>query len=123
VLCIEKTKCGWKEFLIQVYDEALKTIDMDELIKWKENVVARESEELMNLFKQGPSLKEHARHFVTDEQFEDVDQSHARESVGMENCDDWKAARSEARQDAMPAKHSRSTIWTMFSRYHDTGFQ
>jgi hypothetical protein len=43
VLCIEKTKIGWKEFLIKVYDEALKTINMDELIKWKENVVAREN--------------------------------------------------------------------------------
>jgi hypothetical protein len=40
VLCVEKTKIGWKEFLIKVDDEALKT--MDKLIKWKENVVARE---------------------------------------------------------------------------------
>jgi hypothetical protein len=36
VLCVEKTKIGWKEFLIKVYDEALKTINKDELIKWKE---------------------------------------------------------------------------------------
>jgi hypothetical protein len=42
VLCVEKSKIGWKEFLIKVYDVALKTINMDELIKWKENVVARE---------------------------------------------------------------------------------
>jgi hypothetical protein len=40
VLCAEKTKIGWKEFLIKVDDEALKT--MDKLIKWEENVVARE---------------------------------------------------------------------------------
>jgi hypothetical protein len=36
VLCIEKTKIGWKESVIKVSDEALKTVNMDELIKWKE---------------------------------------------------------------------------------------
>jgi hypothetical protein len=53
---------------------------MDELIKWKENVVARESEELMNLFKQGPSFREPTKHF--DKQFEDVDWSHATQGRG-----------------------------------------
>jgi hypothetical protein len=71
-------------------------------------VVARESEELMNLFKQGPSFKEHTKHF--DVQFEDVDQSHTRECVGMEKCDDWKVVVNEAGQDAMPTKHTNVCV-------------
>jgi hypothetical protein len=67
-------------------------------------VVARESQELMNLFKQGSYFKGHTKHF--DEQFKDVDWSHARESVGMEKCDDWEAVVNEAGQDTTPAKHA-----------------
>jgi hypothetical protein len=62
-LCVGKTKIGWKEYLIKVDDEALKT--MDKLIKWKENVVAREV------------------YFVSDGEMAADEDPQARGSVGL----------------------------------------
>jgi hypothetical protein len=42
---------------------------------------------------QGPLFKESSRHFVTDEEFEEVEWSHAREIVGVENCGVWHSVR------------------------------